>query len=60
MKYILSKMCKTITVTPLCGKMRLCIDGEIIDAGKTRFEIVHNAFKFVVPCVEKSKETEVV
>lgn len=56
-KYISSKKCKSITVTPLVGKMRLCVDGEIISAGKTRFEIVHNAFKFVVPCI---REKEVV
>jgi YegS/Rv2252/BmrU family lipid kinase len=52
-KYISFAKCKKIAVTPNDGKMRLCIDGEIIEAGKTRFEIVHNAFKFVVPCAEK-------
>ena len=52
-KYILSEKCKKVTVTPLEGKMRLCIDGEITDAGKTEFEIVHDAFDFVVPKVKE-------
>lgn len=51
-KYISTEKCKKITVTPNGGGMRLCIDGEIIDAKKTQFEIVHNAFKFVLPCSE--------
>ena len=50
-KYISTEKCKEIIVSP-CNhkKIRLCVDGEIIDAGKTRFEIVHDAFDFVVPC----------
>jgi len=48
-KIVTSVKCKKIVVTPLNGKMRLCNDGEITDAGKTEFEIVHNAFEFVVP-----------
>ncbi len=52
-KYITSKLAKKITVTPLSGKMRICIDGEIADAGKTEFEVAHNAFNFVLP--KKSK-----
>ena len=52
-KYITSKLAKKITVTPLAGKMRICIDGEIADAGKTEFEVAHNAFNFVLP--KKSK-----
>lgn len=50
---IVSQKCKTLTVTPKEGKMRLCIDGEITDAEKTEFTIVPQAFRFVVP-----KETE--
>ena len=50
-RYISTDKCKSVTVTPYGnGKIRLCVDGEIIDAGKTRFEIVHDAFDFVVPC----------
>lgn len=48
-KYISSLKCQRVTVTPNSGKMRICIDGEIIDAEKTQFEIVHNAFNFVLP-----------
>ena len=48
-KYILSKCCKTLTVTPGNGIMRLCIDGEIVTAGETTFEIVPNAIRFVLP-----------
>lgn len=29
--------------------MRLCVDGEITDADETTFEVVHNAFTFVLP-----------
>ena len=48
-KYIASEKCREVIIEPKGGHMRLCIDGEIIDAGKTRFEIVHNAFDFVLP-----------
>jgi len=51
-KIIMSPKCKRITVTPCEGKMRLCIDGEITDAGKIEFEIVHNAFNFVLPTIK--------
>ncbi len=49
-KVIFSTKCKRIAVTPLNGKMRLCVDGEIEDAERTEFEIVPGAFDFVVPC----------
>ena len=48
-KIILSTKCKKIKLTPAFANMRLCIDGEITDAGQTEFEIVHNAFNFVLP-----------
>ncbi len=48
-KYITSQKCHKVTITPKSGKMRLCVDGEITDAEKTHFEIIHNAFRFVVP-----------
>jgi len=48
-KIILTEKCTKVKITPLDGKMRLCIDGEIIDAGTTEFEICHNAFNFVLP-----------
>ncbi|MBQ7986558.1 MAG: YegS/Rv2252/BmrU family lipid kinase [Clostridia bacterium] len=58
-KYISTKSCQNITVTPNKGKMRICIDGEIIDAEKTQFEIVHNAFKFVLPYSEVADASKV-
>ena len=48
-KVISSLKCKKITVSPLGGDMRLCIDGEITDVGITEFEIIHDAFNFVIP-----------
>ncbi len=48
-RIILSLKCRHITVTPLNGNIRLCTDGEISDAGTTEFEIVPNAFNFVIP-----------
>ncbi len=52
-KYIFSAKCKKVIITPLDKTMRLCVDGEIINASKTEFEIVHNAFNFVVPKVQE-------
>ena len=48
-KVIANKKCRKIRITPLNCNMRLCIDGEITDAGKTEFEIVPNALNFIVP-----------
>lgn len=48
-RFIVSKKCKRVTITPLSGKIRLCVDGELIDAEKTEFEIIPSAFNFVVP-----------
>jgi YegS/Rv2252/BmrU family lipid kinase len=51
-KYIMSKKCKKLDITPKNGTMRICIDGEIISAEDTHFEIVPNAFNFVLPTSE--------
>ena len=48
-KIIFTGKYKKIGITPLSGTMRLCIDGEIINAGKTEFEVIPGAFLFVVP-----------
>ena len=48
-KVVLSEKCCKVKITPLDGKMRICVDGEIINAGETEFEICHNAFNFVIP-----------
>ena len=53
-KVITVKKCREIVIIPRGGKMRLCIDGEIIDAGKTKFEICPGAFNFVLPKVPKT------
>ena len=52
-KVILSTNCRKIVITPLEGTMRLCIDGEIIDAGKTTFEICPGVFNFIIPSKQK-------
>ncbi|MBR6646717.1 MAG: YegS/Rv2252/BmrU family lipid kinase, partial [Clostridia bacterium] len=48
-KVIYTASCEKIVITPKVNKMRLCIDGEIINAGKTQFEICPGIFNFVVP-----------
>ena len=55
---VTSPKCKKIIVTPLKDKIRLCIDGEIISTLQTEFEIVPEAFKFVVPSV-KAKQISI-
>lgn len=55
-KVIRSVKCTKAVITPLTGAVRLCIDGEIADMGKTEFEIVHNAFNFVLPASGKPAE----
>ena len=57
-KVIFTTKGKKVTITPEDGKMLVCIDGEIFTAGKTEFEIVHNAFDFVLPQKEKMKENK--
>ncbi len=53
-KVITAKGCKKMTLIPQDGKIRLCVDGEIIDGGKTEFEIVPGAVQFVLPTTETS------
>ena len=48
-KIITAHRCRTMTITPESGTMRLCVDGEIIDAGRTEIEIVKRGFNFVLP-----------
>lgn len=52
-RVVLSPKCKKIVVTPIKDKIRLCIDGEIVSASKTEFEIVPDAFSFIVPSVKE-------
>ena len=56
----MSGHCKTLTVTPENGTMRLCIDGEIITAGETTFEVVPAAFRLVLPTIVSRKADAVV
>lgn len=48
-KVILSEKCSKVKLIPLDGPIRICVDGEIIDAEETEFEICHEAFRFIVP-----------
>ena len=41
--------CKKLVIRPRGGSMRLCTDGEITTAGETTFEILQDAFSFVIP-----------
>lgn len=43
--------CRKARITPLDGTMRLCTDGEIIDAGAIDFEMVPEAFNLLLPAV---------
>ena len=43
--------CRSAKVTPLEGTMRLCTDGEVVDAGEIEFEVVPAAFNLLVPAV---------
>lgn len=51
--------CSKATITPLEGKMKLCVDGEIMEAGKTEFEIEKGAFRFILPGKKAKKEITV-
>lgn len=55
-RFISSEKCTSIIISPAGGKMRLCVDGEIIDADETTFEIVHNAFTFVLPKTANARD----
>ncbi len=41
--------CKKIVITPNKSTYKLCCDGEITTAEQTVFEIIPNAFNFVIP-----------
>ena len=48
-RFIFNTKCKKIKITPNMEGFRICADGEVQDAGVTEFEIVHEAFNFVLP-----------
>ena len=58
-KIITSEKCFKIKITPIEGNMRLCIDGEIIDAGETVFEICPGLFNFVIPYLSDKSEEKI-
>lgn len=47
--FIAAYKCRKLTVTPLEGNMKLCVDGEIVNVGKTDFELIDSAIDFVLP-----------
>ena len=55
---ICSQDAKKVTITPLDGGMRICVDGEIFDAGKTEFEVIHDAYRLVLPKFVKTNQKE--
>ena len=50
-KIVYYRQCREVAITPLNGMMRLCVDGEISDAGQIHMEIVPEAARIVVPAV---------
>lgn len=54
-----SGSCRSVAITPIRGQMNICIDGEIFSAQTAEFEIVHNAFDFVLPTVSAEQECAV-
>ena len=43
------RKCRQVVVTPLNGSMKLCIDGEITNAGRVCMEIISKAVDVIVP-----------
>ncbi len=48
-KILYATQAKKVVITPNEGTMRLCTDGEIVDAGRVEMEVMHDAFSFLVP-----------
>jgi len=48
-RILCAKQCRKAAVEPRQGSMRLCVDGEIVDAGRVEFECVKGAFRLLVP-----------
>ena len=51
--FLLFRQCKEAVITPLDGTMRLCVDGEIVDAGEVTMQMMPMAVNVLVP---KAKE----
>ena len=48
-KFLLFRQCKKAVITPLEGSMRLCVDGEIMNAGEVTMEMMPLAVNVLVP-----------
>lgn len=48
-KIITNVNCEKIVLTPNTEKIKICCDGEILTVGEVVFEIVSDAFYFVIP-----------
>lgn len=46
---ITSLDCNNIIITPFDDSIKLCVDGEVLDAGKTEIKVMPNAFDFIIP-----------
>ncbi len=46
---VIYKKTKSLTITPNGGRMRVCVDGEMMTAGAASFRIVPQAVSFVLP-----------
>lgn len=57
-RIIYTGKCRSVTITPKTERFRICNDGEISDAGRITFEVVHDAFNFVLPsgCTSGNEE----
>ena len=48
-RILCTKQCRRAVIQPRKGTMRLCVDGEIVNAQRVEFECVESAFKLLVP-----------
>lgn len=48
-KILYAAQAKQVVITPNEGTMRLCTDGEIVDAERVEMEVLHDAFNFLIP-----------
>ena len=55
---VVSPKCRNVVVTPLEGTMKMSIDGEICQVGRTEFEVLHNAVNFVVPAKKLTEDAQ--
>ena len=56
-RFLINRDCQKLIIKPKGGRMRLCVDGEITDAGDTTLEVIPDAFNFV--CIAGCSESKV-